>query len=72
MRNFGERVVRFCPHFSVDEIAACSSSEGQEYHPSEFQQKEYCTSNIHLLCPFFMTHAPVISVATVPCPTNDR
>lgn len=72
MRSFGERVVRFCPHFSVDETVACSASEGRQYRPNEIQQKEYCTSNIHLICPFFMMNAPVMSVASGPLTRSNR
>jgi len=72
MRNFGERVVRSCPHFSVNEFVACSATEEQQYRPSEFQQQEYCTSSIHLLCPFFMMNAPVISAAAGQFTGSDR
>jgi len=72
MRNFGGRIVRFCPHFSVDEVAACSASGGEQYSPSELQQKEYCTADSFTFCPFFRRNAPETSIAAGSSARSDR
>jgi hypothetical protein len=61
MQNCDGRVVRFCPHLIVDELPACAACEGQQYQPSEFQQKEYCTGGGYTFCAIYMmdTGAPV-------------
>ena len=71
MRDFGGRIVRFCPHFRVDERVACLASEDRTYWPSEFQQKEFCTADSHTLCAIYLMRAPDSESVGVPFSSRD-
>lgn len=45
--------MRFCIYLNVDDITECSAYASLPYRPTEFQQKEYCTTSAHTSCPFY-------------------
>jgi hypothetical protein len=71
MQNCDGRAARFCPHLIVDEMTACAACEGQQYLPSEFQQKEYCIGGGYTFCAIYMMHAPDTAL-TRPLSRSDR